>query len=108
VGFPFAKLRWPQKIVPGPSPFTAQERDRILEYFRTNRWKAGGFNDTKPHYAYFAFLYTLFFTGMRPSEAVAVRIRSVNPGTRTIQVERSLISGPSRRQRRCARGRQYG
>ncbi len=91
--FPFPKVRWPAKIVPGPSPFTADERDRILDYFRTKRWKVGGFNDTKFHYPYFAFLYTLFFTGMRPSEAVAVRVRSANLGAGTIQVERSRHLG---------------
>ena len=86
-------MRWPEKIVPGPSPFTADERDLILDYFKAKRWKVGGFNDTRLHYPYFAFLYTLFFTGMRPSEAVAVRIRSVNLGTRTVQVERSRHLG---------------
>ena len=91
--FPFPKMRWPEKIVPGPSPFTADERDQILDYFKAKRWKVGGFNDTRLHYPYFAFLYTLFFTGMRPSEAVAVRIRSVNLGTRTVQVERSRHLG---------------
>ena len=91
--FPFPKVRWPEKIVPGPSPFTAQERDTILEYFSKKRWKVGGFNDTKPHYPYYAFLYTLFFTGMRPSEAVAVRIRSVDLNARTLQVERSRHLG---------------
>jgi len=92
-GFPFPKVRWPEKIVPGPSPFTAEERDRILAYFRAKRWKVGGFNDTRLHYSYFAFLHTLFFTGMRPSEAVAVRVGSVNLRARTIQVERSRHLG---------------
>jgi integrase len=92
-GFPFAKVRWPQKIVPGPSPFTEEERDRILAYFKAKRWKVGGFNDNRPHYPYFAFLYTLFFTGMRPSEAVAVRTSCVNLSARTIQVERSRHLG---------------
>ncbi len=91
--FPFPKVKWPEKIVPGPSPFSAEERDQILDYFRTKRWKVGGFNDTKFHYPYFAFLYTLFFTGMRPSEAAAVRIRTVNLGAGTIQVERSRHLG---------------
>jgi integrase len=92
-GFPFAKVRWPQKIVPGPSPFTEEERDRILAYFKAKRWKVGGFNDNRPHYPYFAFLYTLFFTGMRPSEAVAVRTSCINLSARTIQVERSRHLG---------------
>ena len=89
VGLPFAKVRWAEKIVPGPSPLAAEERDRILDYFRTKRWKRGGFNNTALHYPYFAFLYTLFFTGMRPSELCAVRIRSVNLKTGIIHVDRS-------------------
>jgi integrase len=92
-GFPFAKVRWAEKIVPGPSPLTGEERDRILDYFRTKRWKVGGFNDTAAHYPYFAFLYTLFFTGMRPSELCAVRIRSVNFKTGIIHVDRSRHLG---------------
>lgn len=92
-GFPFPKVRWPEKIVPGPSPFTGEERDQILAYFGNKRWKVGGFNDSKPHYPYFAFLYTLFFTGMRPSEAVAVRLSSVNLRARTLHVERSRHLG---------------
>ncbi len=102
VGFPFPKLRWPERIVPGPSPFNADERDQLLAYFYAKSWKFGGFNDSRPHYAYFAFLYTLFFTGMRPSEAAAVRIYSVNLGARTIQVERSRnlgVEAPPKTQR---------
>ena len=91
--FPFPKLRWGEKIVPGPSPFTEAERDRLLAHFRAKQWKVGGFNNTKPHYPYYAFLYTLFFTGMRPSEAAAVRIRCVNLGIGTLQVERSRHLG---------------
>jgi integrase len=106
--FPFPKLRWPEKLVPGPSPFSAEERDRILDYFAAKQWKVGGFNNTKLHYPYFAFLYTLFFTGMRPSEAAAVRMRSANLGAGTIQVERSRHLGAeaapkTRRARRAVR-----
>jgi integrase len=37
----------------------------------------------------FTYLSTLFFTGMRPSEAAALRIRSVDLTTGTVQIERS-------------------
>jgi integrase len=104
VSFPFGKVRWPEKIVPGPSPFTEGERDQILEYFRGKRWKAGGFNDTRPHYPYFAFLYTLFFTGMRPSELVALRVGSVNLRARTLQSNGRVILDPRPRLKRSARG----
>jgi len=91
--FPFPKLRWPEKIVPGPSPFEAEERDRILQYFKSRNWKVGGFNDTRPHYAYYALAHTLFFTGMRPSEAVGLRVGNVSLRAGTIQVERSRHLG---------------
>ena len=91
--FPFPKLKWPEKIVPGPSPFEADERDQILDYFRARKWKIGGFNNSRSHYSYYALLHTLFFTGMRPSEVAAVRCRNVNTRTGTIQVERSRHLG---------------
>src|SRR5260370_26297316 len=65
--FPFPKVRWPEKIVPGPSPFMAEERDQILDYFKAKRWKGCGFNDKRLHYPSFPVLFTLFFTGTRPS-----------------------------------------
>jgi hypothetical protein len=51
------------------------------------------FNDNRPHYPYYAFPYTLFFTGMRPSEAVAARVGNLNLTARTLQVERSRHLG---------------
>ena len=91
-GFPFPKMRWPDKIVPGPSPFTADERDRLLEYFRVKHWKSGA-REARLHYPYYAFLYTLFYTGMRPSEATALRLRTINLGAQMLQVERSRHLG---------------
>jgi integrase len=93
VSFLFGKVRWPDKVVPGSPPFSEAERDQILNYFRGERWRAGGFSDTRPHYPYFAFLYTLFFTGMRLSELVVLRVGSVNLRARTLQVERSRHLG---------------
>src|SRR5215469_1243436 len=105
VSFPFPKMRWPEEIVPGPSPFAEEERDKILGYFSARRWKVGGFNETRPHYPYFAFLYTLLFTSMRPSELVAVRVGSVNLHARTLQVGRSHHLGAEAAPKTlCARG----
>ena len=41
------------------------------------------------YYAYYAFLFTLFYTGLRPSEAVALRVKSVELATGTLFIERS-------------------
>jgi integrase len=58
---PFEALGWPRVQPPKPDPFTEEERDNIISYFRSHI----------PFY--FPFVYTLFFTGMRPSEALALR-----------------------------------
>jgi integrase len=58
---PFTALQWPRLKAAKPDPFTEEERDSLIGYFRTN----------VPFY--FPFVYTLFFTGMRPSEALALR-----------------------------------
>ena len=63
---PFAALQWPRLTNAKPDPFTEEERDAILAYFRKKR----------PHS--FAFVYTFFFTGMRPSEALALRWGNVD------------------------------
>lgn len=58
---PFAALDWPRLPVQKPDPFTEEERDKIINHFREkNRF-------------YYPFVYTLFWTGMRPSEALALR-----------------------------------
>jgi integrase len=93
VAFPFADLEWSRPIVQGPQPFTAAERDRLLKYFNAKAWKIGGFNVRRPHYPYYAFLFALFFTGMRPSELAALRIRCLNLVAGTLRVERSRHLG---------------
>jgi integrase len=105
--FPFPKMRWPENIVPGPSPFTESEREQILDYFKAKQWKVSGFSNTRPHYPYFALLHTLFFTGMRPSEAAAIRIGSVNLNARTLQSSDHAIVDRSLRRRRSGRGEPF-
>jgi integrase len=90
--FPFPDLEWPRRVVPGPDPFTEDERDRLLEYFRTKRWRLGrhrGAYRADPYFPYYAFLFTLFYTGLRPSEAVALRVKSLDLSTEILFVERS-------------------
>jgi integrase len=53
---------WPRIPQEEPDPFTEQERDAILKYYRANR----------PYKAY-AFVFFRFYTGTRPSEAVALK-----------------------------------
>jgi integrase len=58
---PFEALQWPRVQPLKPNRFTEEERDNIVGYFRSH----------VPFY--FPFVYTLFFTGMRPSETLALR-----------------------------------
>ena len=90
--FPFADLEWPRRIVPGPDPFTEGDRDRLLEFLLRKRWRMGrhlGSYREGVHFPYYAFLLTLFYTGLRPSEAVALRVRSLDLAAGTLFVERS-------------------
>lgn len=78
---PFASIQWPVREVPEPDPFSEKERDEILSYFREN------------HAFYYAFLYTLFWTGMRPSEATALRIGDVDLKRGTTSITKSRHIG---------------
>jgi len=57
----FANLKWPRISQPRPDPFTDEERDNILTYFK------------QKNPFYYPFVYVQFWTGMRPSEALALR-----------------------------------
>jgi integrase len=62
---PFADLPekwWPRQQQEKPDPFTEEERDEVLDYYRAKR----------PYGAY-AFVHFRFYTGTRPSEAVALK-----------------------------------
>ena len=53
---------WPRLPQREPDPYTEGERDRIVNFYREHR----------PHKEY-AFVYSRFYTGSRPSEAVALK-----------------------------------
>jgi integrase len=61
-------------------PFTAEERDQIIEVFQSSQWFA--------HYA--PLVQFLFFTGCRPSEALALQWKHVGRGCATIRFEQAL------------------
>jgi integrase len=79
-GDPFADLTWPRKVVPKPDPYMAEERDVLLEFF----WQR------KRHQ--YAFVYVLFFVGLRTAEAIGLRWGKVDlrRGRLTIDVSRTL------------------
>jgi integrase len=58
---------WPTLPQKEPEPFSEEERDAILKFYKANR----------PYKAY-AFVYFRFYTGTRPSEAAALKWGSVD------------------------------
>jgi integrase len=62
-------------------PFTAQERDRIIAAFASSNYYS--------HYT--PFIQFLFFTGCRPSEAVALKWGKV--GSKILRFDAALVSG---------------
>jgi integrase len=90
----FVGLRWPRWRPPGPDPLTAEERDRIIEWFRTQRFavhrKRGGVaQSARRHPSFHAIIQLLFFTGMRPSEASGLQWGDLDLDHQRLHVRRS-------------------
>jgi integrase len=77
---PFS-LKWPKTQREKPDPFSAEERDLILAWWREN------------DFFYFPWLYTLFHTGMRPSEAAALQWTDIDLDRRTVSITKSRDMG---------------
>jgi len=78
---PFAALKWPRTENTEPDPFTEEERDKILLYFKMKN----------PFY--YPFIYTQFWTGIRPSEATALKWGSIDLDRGTFSITRSRHLG---------------
>ena len=78
---PFAVLKWPAPERLPPDPFSVEERDKILAHI----------HEKQPFY--YPFVYTMFMTGMRPSEAVALRLSDVDAERRTLSITKSRHLG---------------
>jgi integrase len=63
------------------NPFTRQERDRIIATFKTNRY----------YKRYAPFIEFLFFTGCRPSEAIALQWKHITSST--VLFEQAVVDG---------------
>jgi integrase len=77
----FANLKWKRLPTSKPDPFTADERDVILEYFR------------KKHGFYYPFVATLFGTGARQSEVIALRWGDIDLRSGTLSISKSHYMG---------------
>lgn len=73
----FADLEWPRIVSPKPDPFSAEERDAILKHFKAK------------HAFYYPFLATLFGTGARPSEIIALRWGDVDLHSGVVSITKS-------------------
>lgn len=80
-GDPFSGLEWPRLRRLPPDPFSEEERDAILEQFRR----------AKPHY--YPFVFTQFWTGLRPGEAIGLRWGDIDLETEKLSVSRSRTLG---------------
>ena len=91
--YPFSLLRWANYVPPEPNPFSPEERDQLLDFYRRKKWKVGGFNKKRMHYPYYAYLFTLFFTGARPSELAAACVGSLDLRAETLRIRASRHRG---------------
>jgi len=90
----FIGVRWPRIEVPGPDPFSADERSKILRGLERRRFafRAAGTSTCtrkRPHPPYHAYVHTLFWTGMRPSEVSGLRWGDVDLDAGIVRVVRS-------------------
>ena len=73
----FVNLRWQRLPTPKPDPFTAEERDTILGHFK------------QKHAFYYPFVATMFGTGARPSEVIALRWGDIDLKSGTVSISKS-------------------
>jgi integrase len=93
---PFRNLSWPRLSFEGPTPHSAGERDAILRYLREKSFRVGrgsGRYGYRAHYDYVAAVHLLFFTGMRPSEAIGLRVGDVDMRRLVVAVRGAVVLG---------------
>jgi len=99
---PVVRRHWPPsgQHEPDPDPFTPVERDAILEWFRTKTFGRVGrpsqardvLTPKRVHPPFHVYLHTLFWTGMRPSEAAGLRWTDMDLDQRQGRVQGSRHS----------------
>jgi integrase len=106
----FVGLTWPKWEHPEPDPFQLEEVRRICEWFGARRFGfpplPGSMGVRRfPHPAFHAYAHTLFFTGLRPSEASGLQWQDVDLARGLLYVRRSyhLATYQSPKTRRARR-----
>jgi integrase len=77
------------------NPFTADERDAIIAAFESNKYCSKFASKNKKHSNYAPYIKFMFFTGCRPSEAIALQWKHIEfkPTTTTILFEQAVVQG---------------
>ena len=93
----FAGLTWPRSEPPEPDPFTLDEARRVCEWFAAHRFGfpplPGSMGIRRlPHPPYHGYVYTLFWTGLRPSEASGLQVQDLDLAEDALYVRRSYHS----------------
>ena len=78
---PFIDIQWPRLPGKKPDPFTAEERDRIIEWY------------TRNDFFYFPLIAWQFHTGMRPSETFALTWPDIDLEGKTVSIHKSRVMG---------------
>jgi integrase len=78
---PWVDIQWPRLPKKRPDPFTSDERDRILAWWLKN------------DFFFYPWVYTQFYTAMRPSEAAALTWADVDLLAGTISITQSRDMG---------------
>jgi integrase len=78
---PFMDIQWPRLPRKRPDPFTAEERDRILEWWLDNDC------------FYYPYVVWQFHTGMRPSETAALTWADVDLEAGKVSITKSRVLG---------------
>lgn len=73
------------------NPFTAEERDRIIEAFQTNKFCHNCTSRNSKHSNYAAYVRFLFYTGCRPSEAIGLRWKHIDFEKSAILFEEAAV-----------------
>lgn len=83
-----SRKRVKKAIKPQRTPFNVEEISAILSAFKENTFCSRA--SRYPHSYYYPFIYFLFKTGVRPSEAIGLRVRSVDPIGHLIYIKEVL------------------
>jgi integrase len=96
-----SRMKWPKWRPPAPDPLSPDERDRIGEWFRTRRYGLR----RRPHPPFHAYVTTLFWTGLRPSEASGLEVQDfdVTGGRLHVRQSRHLYEVDEPKTRSAAR-----